>query len=1228
MKTPSNRHLSCVIAATILVVQTSVAAPQNYAEALQKSQFFFDANLSGLQPADSLVEWRGHSDLADGSDLSRDLTGGWYDAGDFWKSNLTMSYAAYMMAWSAVESPNAYTGTRKTILLRQLRSMATYLQNCVIDGNPTQPTNFSNYNVVIDIGGNHPGSPQPNTHAYWGSPETGAALGIKRPSYYVNSTIPGSDVPAAMSATMAMIAHVLTTNSDIATANSLLTTAEKLYNFSATYPTPRQIRDSGGNMVPNPAAIRAIRATDTTTVNTSYRGATYSSLITAAATIARAQQILGKSTVQIWIDKGNVLRNSTAMADESVIAWYRDLGWSNWYQLGAFQMAKLTGLDIYHKDIQIMLSSYSFTGGEGDWLVSPGGLSYRNNQRSAFLLQVNSGITVLALHYSDLVTSAPSVGGYYNNNRTAAQLRDAYRARARRNIDYVLGDNPKNKSYMIGFTNAANGTAKAWPTIVHHRTAFGKWAGNLHKEPGRPEYNPEPRHLLYGGVLAGPDYQDKYEELPGYGIDSHYQTEVAVAINGPWQNALAWQVHNGNSSGGPLTNFPTPESRNDNTDPLTTDRELFVEAQQIGGATNPIRIKARLNNRTRWPSLPANQLSFRYYFTLEPGVSLSQIQLTTNYADGATLSLQSAGGSLAYVKADFGTNILMPARMDWSSPYTRFDRREVEFTLAPTGGATWNITNDFSAQGLGTSLVVLPRIPVYQSNSIVEGDSPVSDPDDSLVGRWDANQTSGTVLNLTGGMASDGTLAGSPLPNWITGGAGDSGALNFTGTNHVVIPGTPALSIPGDITIALAIKPTAWPETWRGRSILQKSRWGWNADWVLAKDTTNGLKGTLKGVGSVTTVGLPPTGQWTHVALVYDRAIPALLMYYDGVEKARTTLGSAPNITNVGEEIRLGTGENDGSWVGGLDNFRVYSRALSAAELEAISGVGGSGVGDGLLGTYFDNLDFTNQVLTRVDSAINFEWGYGSPSAAIAPDTFSARWTGQVQPQHTETYTFHTSTDDGVRLWVNGVQIINKWVNQAPTEWSGSISLVAGQKYDIRMEYYENGGGAAAKLSWSSPNQPKQVIPQSRLFSQQIAAGDGLLGTYFDGPNFTVQKLSRVDPVIDFDWGMGSPDASIGVDTYTVRWTGRVEPLYTETYTFYTSTDDGVRLWVNGVQIIDKWVVQAPTEWSGSISLVAGQKYDIRMEYYENAVGASAKLLWSSPSQPKQIIPQARLNSQ
>ncbi len=144
--------------------------------------------------------------------------------------------------------------------------------------------------------------------------------------------------------------------------------------------------------------------------------------------------------------------------------------------------------------------------------------------------------------------------------------------------------------------------------------------------------------------------------------------------------------------------------------------------------------------------------------------------------------------------------------------------------------------------------------------------------------------------------------------------------------------------------------------------------------------------------------------------------------------------------------------------------------------------------GDGLKAQFFDSLDLTGSSITRIDSTVNFNWVHDSPDPVIAPDTFSARWTGQVQPQFSETYTFATTGDDGVRLWVNGQLLINDWNDHSAATRSGSIDLIAGQKYDIRMEYYENLGRATVALHWTCPSQPQQVIPTDRLFSNTSAA--------------------------------------------------------------------------------------------------------------------------------------------
>ncbi len=172
----------------------------------------------------------------------------------------------------------------------------------------------------------------------------------------------------------------------------------------------------------------------------------------------------------------------------------------------------------------------------------------------------------------------------------------------------------------------------------------------------------------------------------------------------------------------------------------------------------------------------------------------------------------------------------------------------------------------------------------------------------------------------------------------------------------------------------------------------------------------------------------------------------------------------------------------------------IYSGTVNKVQYQPQIPPPPPGAGNGLYGIYFNNKDLAgNPVLSRTDSTVNFDWGGGSPSGNVNTDLFSARWTGQVLPQYSEPYTFTVKGDDGVRLYVNNQLVVDRFVDQAPTETSGTIQLQAGQKYAIRLEYYESLGGAMVQLFWQSPSQFKQIIPQSQLFAQ--LPGQAPLGT-------------------------------------------------------------------------------------------------------------------------------------
>ncbi len=194
-------------------------------------------------------------------------------------------------------------------------------------------------------------------------------------------------------------------------------------------------------------------------------------------------------------------------------------------------------------------------------------------------------------------------------------------------------------------------------------------------------------------------------------------------------------------------------------------------------------------------------------------------------------------------------------------------------------------------------------------------------------------------------------------------------------------------------------------------------------------------------------------------------------VYRDG-----TKVNTTP--TNSYTDRGLAAGNSYVYTVRAVDRAGNQSAASNAVTVGPAGGGGG-----GLKGEYYDNMDLAAFKLQRIDRTVNFNWGTGSPASTIGVDTYSVRWTGEVKARYSQLYTFHTNTDDGVRLWVNGQLLIDKWVNQAATPWSGTIALTAGRRYAIRMEYFDNTGGGLASLQWSSASQVREVIPQGQLFS-------------------------------------------------------------------------------------------------------------------------------------------------
>jgi len=237
---------------------------------------------------------------------------------------------------------------------------------------------------------------------------------------------------------------------------------------------------------------------------------------------------------------------------------------------------------------------------------------------------------------------------------------------------------------------------------------------------------------------------------------------------------------------------------------------------------------------------------------------------------------------------------------------------------------------------------------------------------------------------------------------------------------------------------------------------------------------------------------------------------------------------------------------------------------------------------------YFDNRDLWGiPAVVRGEPTIDHDWGDGSPDAALPGDNFSARWT-KTDTFAAGSYLFAITGDDGVRLYLDDTLVIDGWVDQGATTYTTTRDLTAGQ-HTIRFEYYESGGGALAGLRYA-PVDPTDYQAE-----------------YFDNRElFGTPAVVRGDAAVDFDWGGGSPDPAVPEDNFSARWT-RTATFTAGNYLFTITGDDGVRLFLDDVLILDGWVDQGPTTYATTRTLTAGE-HKIRFEYYEAGGGALARL--------------------
>lgn len=301
--------------------------------------------------------------------------------------------------------------------------------------------------------------------------------------------------------------------------------------------------------------------------------------------------------------------------------------------------------------------------------------------------------------------------------------------------------------------------------------------------------------------------------------------------------------------------------------------------------------------------------------------------------------------------------------------------------------------------------------------------------------------------------------------------------------------------------------------------------------------------------------------------------------------------------------------------------FAAFSYALFCMQVSAE---------EGLQAVWYASMDpdtaSVEDTYASTIDCIDFNWGSSGPAQVGKSDYFSARFVGGLTAPVTGEYQFLISADDGVRLWVDGTLMTNRWHGQSATWTTASITLNAEELVSFRLDYFEKSGGARIRVSWIKPDGTSEVIPASAFTHQgyDLTPGNGVGLARFSylGHDLTGDVIGSGTSSVNFS---GSPDGGITVDDFSNVWIGQVEFLRNEETTLTLRGDDGIRLWVDNRLVIDGWRLQSATNYEWSFTPQVGRKYPIRIEHFERGGGAVCQLFWSSHNQPKQIIPAAQL---
>ncbi|WCJ26646.1 glycosyl hydrolase 9B13 [Euphorbia peplus] len=460
---------------------------QDYGDALEKSILFFEGQRSGRLPANQRLKWRGDSGLSDGSSYHVNLVGGYYDAGDNVKFGLPMAFTTTLLSWSVIEFGNSM-GSQ----LEHARDAVRWSSDYLLKAATSTPGT-----LYVQVG-------DPNLdHKCWERPED---MDTPRNVYKVTAQNPGSDVAAETAAALAA-ASIVFKDSDHSYSSKLLHTAMKVFDFADKH------RGSYSDSLSS--AVCPFYC--------SYSGF-QDELLWGASWIHRASQ--NSSYLAYIQSNGHVLG---ADEDDFSFSWDDKRAGTKILLSKGFLEKHTTEFEVFksHSDnyiCSLIPGTSSYQAGQ----YTPGGLLYKASESN---LQYVTTTTFLLLTYAKYINT--NGGNVKCGGKSVTS--ESLVSQAKKQVDYILGENPRKMSYIVGFGDK-------YPQHVHHR---GSSVPSIHQHPDRIPcdngfqylYSSSPNpNVLVGAIIGGPDNRDDFAD----DRNNYQQSEPATYINAPFVGALAY----------------------------------------------------------------------------------------------------------------------------------------------------------------------------------------------------------------------------------------------------------------------------------------------------------------------------------------------------------------------------------------------------------------------------------------------------------------------------------------------------------------------------------------------------------------------------------------------------------------------------------------------------------------------------------------------------------------